>query len=144
MSQQQVAHEQLGGDDDAKAGSERSFGFVFAAVCALVAGFQLWRGHTSFWAWVGAAAVFAAVALAAPMLLRPFNILWFKFGMLLHHIVSPIILVLMFFAVFTPTGWWMRMIGKRPLHLRFERDAKSYWVMRTPPGPPPESFPKQG
>lgn len=143
MSRQEIAHEQLGAEIEAKAGSDRSFGFVFAAFCAIVGGYQLWQGHASFWGWTGVAAAFATVSVTVPALLRPLNILWFKFGMLLHHIVSPIILGLMFFAVFTPIGWWLRIIGSRPLHLRFDRQAKSYWVKRTPPGPPPESYPNQ-
>ncbi len=137
------SHENLARTDDTKAGSERGFGFVFAAVCALVGIWLLWRGREAFWYWAWAAVAFALLAIAAPKVLRPLNLLWFKFGMLLHHIVTPVVLGLMFYTVFLPIGLWMRLIGKRPLGLRFDPGAKSYWVERKPPGPPPESFNNQ-
>jgi hypothetical protein len=62
---------------------------------------------------------------------------------LLHRIVSPLILGVMFFAVFTPIGLWMRLIGKRPLDLACDDKADSYWIERRPPGPPPGSFDRQ-
>jgi hypothetical protein len=136
-------HEDFAREEITKAGSERSFGFVFAVFCGLVAGYQLWVGNSVLWWWAGAAAAFAVVAAAVPVALRPLNIVWFKFGMLLHHIVSPVVLGLMFFAVFTPIGLWMRLVGKRPLSLRLQKEAKSYWVLRKPPGPPPGSFNRQ-
>jgi hypothetical protein len=142
-SQNPSAHEDFSREETAKAGSERSFGFVFAGFCAIVAAIQLWVGNLAFWGWVIAAVAFTVAAIAAPRVLRPLNIVWFKFGMLLHHIVSPVVLGLMFYAVFTPIGLWMRLIGKRPLSLRFQRDAQSYWVLRKPPGPPPASFNNQ-
>jgi hypothetical protein len=137
------SHEDFAREETTKAGSERGFGFVFAVFCALVAGYLWWTGSARLWWWLGAAAAFAVLAVALPIVLRPLNILWFKFGMLLHHIVSPVVLGLMFYVVFTPIGMWMRLIGKRPLNLRFQKDAQSYWVHRKPPGPPPGSFNNQ-
>jgi hypothetical protein len=143
MADKPASHEDFSRPDEVKVGSDRGFGVVFAAFCALVAGIQLWHGSPRFWAWEGAAIAFAAAAFLFPRVLHPFNVLWFKFGLLLHHIVTPIVLGLMFYTVFTPIGLWMRMIGKRPLHLRFDRNAKTYWVPRQPPGPTPGSFHNQ-
>jgi len=83
-------------------------------------------------------AVLAALALVAPRALKPLNILWFRFGLLLHAIITPVVLGLMFFTVITPLGWLMRAFGKRPLSLGFDRTATSYWIHRTPPGPAPD------
>jgi len=143
MTGKQATHENFSRTDETSAGSERSFGFVFAGFCALVAGFHLWHGNVAFWWWIGVAMLFAFVAVAAPKILRPLNILWFKFGLLLHHIVSPIVLGLMFFAVFAPIGLIMRLAGKRPLNLKFDPAKHSYWIERRPPGPPPGSFNNQ-
>lgn len=143
MTARQTAHEDFSRDEKTAEGPERSFGFVFAAFCAIVAGLNLWYNLLAFWWWIGAAALFAALAVAAPVVLRPLNIVWFKFGMLLHHIVSPIVLGLMFFAVFAPIGFIMRIAGKRPLNLKFEPAKDSYWILRKPPGPPPGSFNNQ-
>jgi hypothetical protein len=136
-------HEDLQRAEAVTVGSERSFGLVFTAFCALVALAHLWLGKGAFWGWLIAAALFACSALFYSRALRPLNLLWFKFGMLLHHIVSPVILGIMFYAVFTPVGWWMRLAGKRPLGLSFDAAAPSYWVHRQPPAPRPGSFDRQ-
>lgn len=89
-------------------GSERSFGLVFAALFAVIA---LWPlksgGDIRLWA-LGAAAAFAVLALAVPRALKPLNIVWFKFGMLLHHVVTPVVMGLLFFLTVTPVGLLMR------------------------------------
>ena len=137
-------HEDVSRAHTVNVGSDRSFGIVFTVFCAIVAGVQLWTGsHTAAWGWLLAAVIFAVFALVYSKALRPLNVLWFKFGMLLHKIVSPVILGVMFFGVFTPIGWIMRLSGKRPLHLTYDESAESYWIERRPPGPPPGSFDQQ-
>ena len=64
-------------------------------------------------------------------------------GLVLHKIVSPIALGILFFLVVTPTGLLMRLLGKDPLRLRFDRSADSYWIARTPPGPDADSLKNQ-
>jgi predicted membrane metal-binding protein len=126
-----------------KIGSERSFGFVFAAVFVLVA---LWPLLDSApprrWA-IAVAAVFALCAWLAPKVLAPLNRLWFRFGELLHRIVSPIALGVIFFGVVTPYAVVMRLFGRDELLLRKSSARPSYWVRREPPGPPPDSFRNQ-
>jgi len=139
-----ATHEDVSRVHTVTVGSDRSFGIVFTVFCAIVAGVQFWHGSsTAAWGWVIAATVFGAFTLVYSRALRPLNILWFRFGMLLHRIVSPLILGVMFFAVFTPIGLWMRLIGKRPLNLAYDESAQSYWIERRPPGPPPGSFNRQ-
>ena len=57
------------------------------------------------------------LALTVPRVLNPFNVLWSRFGLLLHLVVSPVIMALMFFVVITPIALVMRLLGKRPLSL---------------------------
>ncbi len=78
-----------------------------------------------------------------PSLLAPLNRVWTKFGLLLHKVVSPIVLGVMFYLVITPTGLLMRLFGKDPLRLKFDGTAKSYWIPREPPGPKPDSIKDQ-
>lgn len=123
--------------------SDRSFGWTFAVVFALVSAWALWRGH-AWWTWTGgAAAAFAAVAVAVPRVLRPLNVVWMKFGALLHRFVSPVILGAIYFLVFTPVALVMRAAGRDALERRFEAGRRSYWVPRDPPGPKVENFPQQ-
>ena len=127
----------------AKPGSERAFGLVFAGVFLLVALWPLFeRASPRLWA-IALAAAFAICAWLAPRVLAPLNLLWFRFGELLHRIVSPIALGIIFFGVITPYAVVMRLYGRDELLLRKRSARPSYWVRREPPGPPPDSFGNQ-
>ncbi len=124
-------------------GSERSFGLVFAVVFALIALFPLWwGGPVRIWALVVAGA-FAAAALLMPVVLRPLSLLWFRIGLLLHRVVNPLLMAVLYFGVFTPMGLVLRARGKDLLRLRRDRASASYWIAREPPGPKPGSMSKQ-
>ncbi len=143
MNKNAGLHEDLSRKDDVKAGSERAFGIVFAVVFAIVAAFPLFDGAAPRWWAAGVAAAFLLLALAAPGALKPLNRVWFLFGMLLHKVVNPIIMGLLFYVTVTPIALIMRMLGKNPLSLEFDPDAKSYWIERDPPGPEPETMRRQ-
>jgi predicted membrane metal-binding protein len=124
-------------------GSDRSFGLVFAVVFALIALFPLWwGGPVRIWALVVAGA-FTAAALLAPAVLRPLSLLWFRIGLLLHRVVNPLLMAVLYFGVFTPMGLVLRARGKDLLNLRRDPDRASYWIAREPPAPKPGSMSKQ-
>ena len=134
------SHEDFAPKTEARASSDRAFGLVFAAVFAIVAAWPLFFGGAlRGWA-VAVALGFGAVALAMPALLAPLNRLWMRLGALLHAVVSPVVLSIMFYGVVWPTGLVMRLFRPDPLRLKFDRAAASYWVDRVPPGPPAASF----
>src|SRR5262245_7551949 len=124
-------------------GSDRSFGLTFAAVGAVLAVLSYIRGRELTWWWAGAAFAFLIVALVAPRVLAPANRLWFRFGLALSKVVSPVVMGLLFYGAVTPTGLLMRLTGADPLRRRWEPKANSYWLPRNPPGPAPESMPFQ-
>jgi hypothetical protein len=99
-------------------------------------------GAVRGWAIVVAAASLAT-ALLRPSLLAPLNRLWTWVGLLLHRVVSPLVLGVLFFLVVTPVGLLMRARGKDPLRLRSDRVSNSYWIERRPPGPAPDSMRNQ-
>jgi hypothetical protein len=138
-----MSHESFERDDDVEGSSDRSFGFVFATVFLIIAAWPVWSGGTLRWWAVAVSAAFALVALAMPTLLAAPNRWWMRFGLLLGKIVSPIALGLLFYAVVVPTGLLMRLFGKDPLRLARDAAAPSYWIERTPPGPPPQSMTNQ-
>jgi hypothetical protein len=136
-------HESFARDEDVRASSERGFGLVFAAVFTLAGLLPLWRAAPPRWWSLAVAAVFAALALLWPHALAPLNYLWFKFGLLLHAVVNPVVMAFLFFTTVTPIALIMRLAGKDPLRLRFDPDAPTYWINREPPGPAPDSMPRQ-
>lgn len=117
-----------------RVGSERSFGIVFAAFFAVVGLLPLLsRDAPRAWA-LGVAIGFLVVAIVFPKALRPLNWLWFRFGLLLHAIVSPITMSLIFWISVVPVGIVARLFGKDFLRLKRDPDAASYWITRDPPG----------
>ena len=113
-----------------KVGSNRSFGIVFFIVFLLIALYPLVNNETvRLWSAV-IAILFLILGLINSQILTPLNILWFKFGMLLGKIVSPIIMGLIFLLIVTPTGLIMRVLNKDLLKLK-KNNSKSYWINRT-------------
>lgn len=136
-------HEDFDRQEEIVLGSERIFGFVFAVVFLIVAGWPLLGGgDLVLWA-LAVAALFLVTALIVPRWLRPLNRLWFIFGLILHKIVSPVVMGLLFYLTVTPTALIMRILGKTPLDLKFDKDADSYWIERDPPGPDRETMKNQ-
>ena len=141
--QEPMGHESYTREEHVEGSSNRSFGLVFAAVFAIIGLLPVLFGRTPrLWA-LGVAGLFLAAALFLPRVLTPLNRLWFKLGLLLHRVVSPVAMGIVFFGVITPMALVMRLLGKDPLRLRFDRDAPTYWIDRSPPGPAPESLKDQ-
>jgi Saxitoxin biosynthesis operon protein SxtJ len=136
-------HESFTREDEVRSSSERAFGFVFAAIFGLLGLWPILRGMSLRWWSLGLAFAFLAATLLVPQALAPLNKLWFKFGLLLHAVVNPIVMALLFFTTVTPIALIMRSMGKDPLRLRLDPDARSYWIERRPPGPMPDTMPRQ-
>ena len=136
-------HEDLSRRQEVKASSNRAFGWVFAIIFLIIALSPLVSGGAlRRWSLIVSGLV-AVVTMTGPALLTIPNRLWLRFGLLLHRIVSPVVLAIMFYGVLTPMGALMRAIGKDPLRLRRNGSAESYWIKRDPPGPKPESMSNQ-
>ena len=115
-----------------KIGSNKSFGIVFFVVFLLIAIYPLINnGELRIWSLI-IAIIFLILGLINSKVLTPLNKLWFKFGLLLGKVVSPLIMGIIFFLVVTPTALIMRIIGKDLLNLRFN-NKKSYWIEKTGP-----------
>jgi predicted membrane metal-binding protein len=124
-------------------GSNRTFGLVFAAVFVLIA--LLPATHDApirLWA-LAVAGAFVAAALFAPRLLSPLNRVWFALGLLLHHVVNPLVMAVLFYGAILPMALLLRVMGKDLLRLKRDTVANSYWIARDPPGPAPRSMSKQ-
>ena len=112
-----------------KVSSNKSFGIVFFIVFVVIAFYPLVNQEEyRLWALI-IALNFLVLGLINSSILTPLNLLWFKFGMLLGRIVSPIIMALVFFSVVTPTGLIMKLFKKDLLKLK-RKDKKSYWIER--------------
>ena len=108
--------------------SERSTGFVFTAVAVIVA--IIFRSDTIILIIAASlATILLAASLLKPAILKPLNIIWFKFGLLLHRIVNPIVMLAMFAVAIVPAGLLMR-IWRDPLRSEPEKEGSTYWIRR--------------
>jgi hypothetical protein len=113
--------------------SNRKFGFFFMFVFSAAAGYFYYSANIS-WAYVfvAVASTFLLITLIKSDALLPLNKLWMRFGLLLGMIVSPIVLGVIFFGLFTPIAMLMRLSGRDELRLKFTQKA-SHWISREDP-----------
>ncbi len=131
------SHESFEGHVEIKTGSDRSFGWVVGGVLSLIALWPLVHGNgPRLWALIPGL-LLIGFAVVRPATLQPLNQLWFRLGLLLGRIVSPIVLGIIYFLWITPIALVMRLFNKRFLALEFEPGAKSYWIVRAPANPDP-------
>ena len=118
--------------DDIKIGSNRSFGIVFFVVFLIIGIYPLTlSGDVRLWS-VIISFIFLLLGLLNSKILTPLNKLWFKLGIFLGKIISPIIMGIIFFLVVTPTGLIIRLFGKDVLNLKYNKN-KSYWIEKKGP-----------
>jgi len=110
--------------------SNKSFGIVFFFVFLII---SLWpllnENPLRDWSLI-IAIVFLILGLMDSKLLDPLNIIWFKFGKLLGLIIAPIVMGIIFFAIVTPTGLIMKLLGNDLLNYKYKNKNKSYWINR--------------
>ena len=118
--------------DDIKIGSNRSFGIVFFIVFLIIATYPLINGdELRLWSLI-TSIVFLFLGLVNSKMLNPLNKLWFKFGIFLGKIISPIVMGVIFFLVVIPIGLLMRLLKKDLLNLKFNNNS-TYWIEKTEP-----------
>ena len=118
--------------DKIKISSNRSFGIVFFVVFLIISFYPLTNEENiRYWSLL-ISLIFLTLGLLNSRILTPLNKIWFKFGVLLGKIISPLIMGIIFFFVVTPIGLFMKMLKKDLLSLNFNND-KSYWIEKKEP-----------
>ena len=117
---------------DIKIGSNRSFGIVFFVVFFLISIYPL-TNDESIRVWsLTLSLIFLVLGLLNSKLLLPLNKIWFKFGLFLGKIISPIIMGVIFFFVVTPIALLMKLLQKDLLNLKFNKN-NTYWIEKSGP-----------
>ena len=115
-----------------KIGSNKSFGIVFFTVFLIIAIWPLLNGSDiRYWSLI-ISIVFLILGILNSKILTPLNKIWFKIGILLGNVISPIVMSIIFFLVVTPTSLIMKLFGKDILGIKKNR-SKSYWVEKSGP-----------
>ena len=118
--------------ENIKLPSNRSFGFVFAALFFLIGIYPIIHSEElRIWSLI-IATLFLFLGAINSKILNPLNFLWLKFGIYLGKIISPLIMGIIFFLVVTPIGLLMKMFKKDLLNLKYN-SKKTYWIKKTGP-----------
>ena len=112
-----------------KIGSNKSFGIVFFTVFLIIAIWPLLNGYEiRYWSLI-ISIVFLFLGILNSKILTPLNKIWFKIGILLGNVISPIVMSIIFFLVVTPTSFIMKILGKDLLNLK-KNTKNSYWIKK--------------
>jgi hypothetical protein len=130
-------------DSDAERSSNRRFGLTFAGVGLTIGAAKLWWGEDTWWIWLAGGGVLIALAVTSTQVLAPLNRSWARLSIVLHKILSPVIMLVIFVTTVIPIGLAMRALRKDPLRLRRDIEAATYWIDRKPSGPTPATMKNQ-
>ena len=113
--------------------SNKKFGFFFTFIFAAAAAY-FYNSENMTWSlvFVAISFIFLLITMISDSLLLPLNKLWMRFGFLLGMIISPLVLGLIFFGLFTPIATLMRLSGRDQLRLKFYNKS-SHWILRSDP-----------
>ena len=111
--------------------SNNKFGFFFTVIFGIVATYFYVIDYTSLsYSMFGASVIFLLITIVKAEILLPLNKLWMRFGLLLGMIVSPVVLGVIFFGLFTPVALLMKLVGRDELRLKL-KNKPSYWTLRS-------------
>lgn len=106
--------------------TNKNFGIVFFIVFLIIGIFPILKGNNLNYGILLISVIFLILGIINSRILTPLNITWYKFGILLGKIISPIIMGLIFFLVVTPIGLILKLVGKDVLRLSINK--KTYWI----------------
>ena len=115
-----------------KVSSNKSFGIVFSIFFLLISHDLLLNNNPIYYWSLLVSFIFLVLGLMNSKILSPLNLLWFKFGILLGKIVSPVVMGIIFFLVVTPISIILKIFGKDVLNLKINNN-KTYWIVKDGP-----------
>lgn len=142
MSTKPSFHEDYSRAEEVEGSSDRGFGLTVGGVLVVIA---VVRTYFHGLGWVqyglgGIGLVLVVLGLVLPRSLSGLNRAWTKLGLLLFKVVNPIVLGLIYGLTLVPIGLLMRLTGRDPLSVKLDPQAASYWIVRDPPGPAPDTM----
>jgi hypothetical protein len=127
-----IAHELVAPTDSVRLSSNRAFGLAIGAALAAISIAPVFRGKPIRFLPLVAAAAFAALAVVLPSILAPLHRVWFRIALMLHAVMSPLMMAVLFFGVITPVAILMRVLGRHALDRRGFGDPScgTFWIAR--------------
>ena len=109
----------------------RKFGITIGMILLIIAGFLFWKERESYQLFISVGVVLSAFGIAIPAMLKPIYWAWMIFATILGWVMTRVILILLFYALFTPIGLISRLFGKQFLELKWNRTNRTYWNYRS-------------
>ena len=113
-----------------KIGSNKSFGFVFTILFTIIGLWPLFNDEIINTTFIYLAFILFLITIIKSDYLSLFNKIWFKFGLLLGGLISPIVMAVIFFFIITPISLILKIIGKDVLNIK-KNNNKSYWIIKS-------------
>ena len=107
--------------------TNRNFGIVFFVFFLLISIWLFLNNKTLVYLPLIISIVFLILGLLNAKILTPLNKAWIKFGEILGSIISPLVMGIIFFGIVTPTGLFLKLIGKDVLKLK-QNKKNTYWI----------------
>ena len=108
----------------------KNFGLVIGIALLILAGFLWWKDRPIFLTFGGIGIVVISIGFIFPIILKPFQIIWMVFAVIMGFIMTRVILSLLFYLVLTSTGLLAKLFGKKFLDLKLDASASSYWIQK--------------
>tara|TARA_B100000989_G_scaffold141061_1_gene104972 strand:- start:2545 stop:2946 length:402 start_codon:yes stop_codon:yes gene_type:complete len=108
-------------------GTEKNFGYTFSLIFFLISIYAYFYNERFFLFSITIALTFFLVTCFASNYLKIPNILWYKLGLFLGHIVSFFIMFIIFYSIGTLTSIYLKVVRKDPLNKHFDKNKTTYW-----------------
>ena len=108
----------------------KNFGLVIGIALLILAGFLWWKDRPTFLTFGGIGVVVIVIGFIVPIILKPFQIIWMAFAVIMGFIMTRVILSLLFYLVLTPTSILSKLFGEKFLDLKLDRSASTYWIQK--------------
>ena len=111
-----------------KINSEKNFGVVFSVFFLIVAIYPLFFNKTLSMIPLFISIILLLISFTLPKILKIPNKLWFKLGIFLSILISPIVMGIIFYTTVVPTGIIMRILKKDILNEKNNKAKHSFWT----------------
>jgi len=107
-----------------------NFGLLIGGIIAVIGFITVFYNSPAFTYLIPIGFTIAALGFIAPIILKPFYLVWMTLAVLLGFVSTRVILIILFYLIITPIGFVSKMFGKDPMERKIDKNSNSYWTYR--------------
>lgn len=108
--------------------NERSFAFTFGIFFLLIGLYLFYINNKYAIGIILLSFIIVLIGLIVPKFLKLPNFLWYKLGLILGSIVSPVVMMIIYLITIIPIGLLLKLFRKDILSLKLDKNISSYWI----------------